>query len=176
MNSQHYIVFQCGAKVYGLASASIKEVGRTRELRLNQVPKTPAYIKGIINLRGEVVPIIDLQEKLESREPTPTALGASTAQGASTAIGVSTAIGASTAQGASTALEGSPVLRPRLIIVRLNNACYGLLADQILGHRTPASDEILPPTAEMNELTPYIEAIVREPELTYFVLDLNRLF
>lgn len=164
MNSQHYIVFQCGAKVYGLASASIKEVGRTRELRLNQVPKTPAYIKGIINLRGEVVPIIDLQEKLESREPTPTALGASTDQGASTAIG------------ASTALEGSPVLRPRLIIVRLNNACYGLLADQILGHRTPASDEILPPTAEMNELTPYIEAIVREPELTYFVLDLNRLF
>lgn len=158
MNSQHYIVFQCGAKVYGLASASIKEVGRTRELRLNQVPKTPAYIKGIINLRGEVVPIIDLQEKLESREPTPTALGASTAQGA------------------SAALEGFPVLRPRLIIVRLNNACYGLLADQILGHRTPASDEILPPTAEMNELTPYIEAIVREPELTYFVLDLNRLF
>lgn len=152
MNSQHYIVFQCGAKVYGLASASIKEVGRTRELRLNQVPKTPAYIKGIINLRGEVVPIIDLQEKLESREPTSTAIGA------------------------STALEGSPVLRPRLIIVRLNSACYGLLADQILGHRTPASDEILPPTAEMNELTPYIEAIVREPELTYFVLDLNRLF
>lgn len=151
MNRRHCIVFQIGTKVYGLASANIKEVGRTRELRLNRVPKTPAYIKGIINLRGEVVPVIDLQAKLEGRE-------------------------AAADLKSSTDFRSFYDLRSRLIIVRHNSACYGLLADQILGHRTPEADAFLPPTAEMNELTPYIEAIVREPDLTYFLLDLNQLF
>lgn len=145
MNNTHYIVFQIGTKAYGLASAGIREVGRTKELRLNKVPKTPDYIRGIINLRGDVVPIIHLQRRLAG-------------------------------DGLEKELTDEPALPPRLIIVQHQAAYYGLLADKIHGHRCPENGHIFPPTEEMAQLTPYIEAIVREPEQTYFVLDLNQLF
>ncbi len=48
----------------------VKEVIRVRET--TWLPKAPSFVKGIINLRGDVIPIVDLRDKfgLEPREAT----------------------------------------------------------------------------------------------------------
>lgn len=63
MSLEHFIVFEMGDEAYAIESKRIKEVSRTKELKINTVPKTPNYIRGIINLRGDVVPIIHLNER-----------------------------------------------------------------------------------------------------------------
>jgi purine-binding chemotaxis protein CheW len=62
------IGFAVGAEEYGLELLRVKEVIRMRQI--TWLPKAPSCIKGIINLRGDVIPIIDLRERfgLAARE------------------------------------------------------------------------------------------------------------
>jgi purine-binding chemotaxis protein CheW len=55
------ISFLIGDEVYGLDILRVKEVIRIREI--TRLPKAPSFVKGIINLRGDVIPIIDLRDK-----------------------------------------------------------------------------------------------------------------
>jgi purine-binding chemotaxis protein CheW len=56
-----YLTFALGNEEYGL------EILKTREIieymDITAVPQMPSYIKGVINLRGQVIPVIDLREK-----------------------------------------------------------------------------------------------------------------
>src|SRR5271157_6569342 len=67
---RQFISFSVGEEEYGLELLRVKEVIRVREI--TWLPKAPSFVKGIINLRGDVIPIIDLRDKfgLESREHT----------------------------------------------------------------------------------------------------------
>jgi len=64
------ISFEVGDEEYGLDILAVKEVIRIREI--TRLPKAPGFVKGIINLRGDVIPIIDLRDRfgLEHREYT----------------------------------------------------------------------------------------------------------
>jgi purine-binding chemotaxis protein CheW len=64
------ISFMVGEEEYGLDILRVKEVIRIREI--TRLPQAPSFVKGIINLRGDVIPIIDLRDKfgLEHREYT----------------------------------------------------------------------------------------------------------
>ena len=64
------ISFEVGDEEYGLDILRVKEVIRIREI--SRLPKAPSFVKGIINLRGDVIPIIDLRDKfgLEHKEYT----------------------------------------------------------------------------------------------------------
>jgi purine-binding chemotaxis protein CheW len=53
-----YLTFFLGNQVYGFPVEIVKEV--IEYSRTFIIPKTPDYIKGVINLRGEVLPVIDL--------------------------------------------------------------------------------------------------------------------
>ncbi|MDT8442038.1 MAG: chemotaxis protein CheW [Desulfuromonadales bacterium] len=57
-----YVTFQLGDELFGV------EVGRTREILslipVTSVPQTPDYMLGVINLRGQVVPVVDMRCKL----------------------------------------------------------------------------------------------------------------
>ncbi len=66
------ISFEVGEEEYGLDILRVKEVIRIREI--TRLPRAPSFVKGIINLRGDVIPIIDLRDKfgLEHREYTST--------------------------------------------------------------------------------------------------------
>ncbi|MDH3998432.1 MAG: chemotaxis protein CheW [Desulfuromonadales bacterium] len=61
-SSQQYVTFSLGRELYGV------EVTRTREILsltpVTKVPQTPDYLLGVINLRGQVVPVVDLRLKL----------------------------------------------------------------------------------------------------------------
>ena len=67
---RQFISFSVGEEEYGLELLRVKEVIRVHEI--TWLPKAPSFVKGIINLRGDVVPILDLRDKfgLESHEDT----------------------------------------------------------------------------------------------------------
>jgi len=58
---EQYLTFMLGGKTYGLEILDIKEIIEYGEV--TDVPMTPAFILGVINLRGAVVPVIDLGER-----------------------------------------------------------------------------------------------------------------
>ena len=64
------ISFAIGDEDYGVDIQTVKEVIRHREI--TRLPKAPAFVKGVINLRGDVIPIMDLRERfnMEQQEYT----------------------------------------------------------------------------------------------------------
>lgn len=56
-----YLTFTLGKESYGLPVLGVREI--IRLCPITPVPKMPAYIKGVINLRGKVIPILDLRAK-----------------------------------------------------------------------------------------------------------------
>ena len=60
-NRLQLIVFKQGNEEYGLAIDQIKEVVLTP--KITKMPQTPSYIKGVTNIRGNIIAIIDLEEK-----------------------------------------------------------------------------------------------------------------
>jgi purine-binding chemotaxis protein CheW len=59
------IVFRLGDEEYGLRIEQVKEVTITPEVA--RMPKTPPFIKGIANLRGDIIAIVDLEERFGLR-------------------------------------------------------------------------------------------------------------
>lgn len=55
------IVFQLGDKEYALPVSQVH--GIEKNMHITRVPRTLKYVKGVINLRGVVTPIIDLRER-----------------------------------------------------------------------------------------------------------------
>ena len=62
INSLQYVTFSLDEELFGV------EVSRTREILsltpITRVPQTPDYLLGVINLRGQVVPVVDMRLKL----------------------------------------------------------------------------------------------------------------
>lgn len=63
MQEKQYVVFDMNHEEYGIDIMRIHEINRLKEIHITQVPKVPDFIEGIINLRGEVVPIVNLRKK-----------------------------------------------------------------------------------------------------------------
>lgn len=63
-----YLTFNLGEEEYGLQILRVREIIGLMEI--TPVPKTPAFVLGVINLRGKVIPVVDLRLKfdLPSRE------------------------------------------------------------------------------------------------------------
>ena len=59
------IVFRLGDEEYGIRIEQVKEVTVTPEV--TKMPKTPPFVKGIANLRGDIIAIIDLEERFQLR-------------------------------------------------------------------------------------------------------------
>jgi purine-binding chemotaxis protein CheW len=60
-NSIQLIVFRLGAEYYGIRIEQIREVTITPEI--TRMPKTPSFIKGIANIRGDIIAIMDLEHR-----------------------------------------------------------------------------------------------------------------
>jgi purine-binding chemotaxis protein CheW len=62
MNRETHIVgFNVGRETYGIPIASLHEIVRVPEI--TAVPDAPAYLEGVINLRGKIVSVIDLRKR-----------------------------------------------------------------------------------------------------------------
>lgn len=69
-NKQRYLTFFLSDEEYGISIENIREI--IEVLHITSVPYSPDYLKGVINLRGKVVPIIDLKLKFGLPECVPT--------------------------------------------------------------------------------------------------------
>jgi purine-binding chemotaxis protein CheW len=63
-----YLAFALSKERYGLEILKVQEI--IKVAHITSVPKCPSYIKGVINLRGKIIPVIDLRMKF-GIEPIP---------------------------------------------------------------------------------------------------------
>ena len=56
-----YLTFALAQEEYGLEILKVREI--IGYMEITAVPQTPEYVKGVINLRGQVIPVIDLRGK-----------------------------------------------------------------------------------------------------------------
>jgi purine-binding chemotaxis protein CheW len=65
-----YLTFQLMTEQYGVPIASVREINRVGEI--TPVPKTPDFVKGVMNLRGKIIPVINLRVRfsMSSQEYT----------------------------------------------------------------------------------------------------------
>jgi purine-binding chemotaxis protein CheW len=66
LNEGQHLTFALGDQDYGIEILKVQEIKGYSAI--TPIPNTPSHIKGVINLRGTVVPVIDLRAKL-SMEP-----------------------------------------------------------------------------------------------------------
>ena len=56
------VTFQLGAELYGVNIMDVKEIVKTQSVR--PIPHAPHYVEGIFNLRGEIIPVLNLHKRL----------------------------------------------------------------------------------------------------------------
>lgn len=61
MEERQIAVFTLGKEEYGVAITAVKEIIKTPAS--TRLPNVPDFIEGIINLRGEIIPVIDLRKR-----------------------------------------------------------------------------------------------------------------
>lgn len=65
-----YLTFSLAEEEYGIGILKIKEI--IGMMPITSVPRTPDYVRGVINLRGKVIPVIDLRLRFSMAEKTYT--------------------------------------------------------------------------------------------------------
>ena len=58
--------FQLGDEEYGIDILKVQEINRVTEI--TKIPQSPEFVEGVINLRGNVIPIIDLRKRFHMPE------------------------------------------------------------------------------------------------------------
>ncbi len=58
--------FQLGNEEYGIDILKVQEINRIAEI--TRIPQSPDFVEGVINLRGNVIPIIDLRKRFNMPE------------------------------------------------------------------------------------------------------------
>ena len=58
-----YLTFALGDEVFALETGSVREV--IELVPVTRIPKTPPYMRGVINLRGHAVPVVDMRIKFD---------------------------------------------------------------------------------------------------------------
>ncbi len=67
---QQYIVFKLNEQLYGISIKNVQIIEKMKPIM--RVPKVAACIKGVMNLRGEIIPVVSLRDqfKLEAKDYT----------------------------------------------------------------------------------------------------------
>lgn len=60
-NTRQYLTFQLGEEIFAIDVVNVREILEFNSV--TKVPQTPDYMRGVINLRGSVVPVLDMRLK-----------------------------------------------------------------------------------------------------------------
>ena len=66
-----YLTFKLGEEVFGLEILKVQEI--IGMMKVTEVPRTPEFIRGVLNLRGKIIPVIDLRLKFGMKPHEDTA-------------------------------------------------------------------------------------------------------
>ena len=61
------VTFQLGEELYGVNIMDVKEIVKIQNVR--PIPHAPHYVEGIFNLRGEIIPVINLHKRFRLEKP-----------------------------------------------------------------------------------------------------------
>lgn len=125
------VIFSLGKEEYGMPIEVVREITRLAEVR--PIPEAPAYVQGLINLRGKALPVIDLHTRFGVPAPAREELDKP---------------GERTSEGNSLAL-----------IAEVAGALVGFAVDKVL--EVSILDNILPPPPLVT--APFIAGIVNLP-------------
>lgn len=64
--AEQFVIFQLGSEHFGLPIGSVSEVVAKPD-KLTKLPKAPSFVDGVMNLRGQVVPVIDQRRRFETK-------------------------------------------------------------------------------------------------------------
>jgi len=68
--TRQYLTFKLDDEVFAVDVAKVREILELTSI--TKVPQTPQFMRGVINLRGSVVPVVDLRLKFGMSETAPT--------------------------------------------------------------------------------------------------------
>ncbi|HKP98471.1 MAG TPA: chemotaxis protein CheW [Fibrobacteria bacterium] len=70
MSAGKYLTFKLGPESYGIGILKVQEI--IGMMTVTRMPRTPTYVRGVVNLRGKVIPVLDLRLKfgMETRQDT----------------------------------------------------------------------------------------------------------
>jgi purine-binding chemotaxis protein CheW len=60
-DERQLVVFHLGAELYGVDISRVHEIIRMQSV--TRVPRSPEFVEGVINLRGKVIPVVDLRRR-----------------------------------------------------------------------------------------------------------------
>lgn len=60
--SKQLVIFKLGDEEFGVDILQVREIEKLDQ-QITRVPKSPTFVEGVINLRGEIVPIVDLRKR-----------------------------------------------------------------------------------------------------------------
>ncbi len=72
MSAGQYLVFVVGGSEYAVPIVRVREILQYGGVQVTRVPGVPPCFRGVMNLRGTVVPVVDLSVKLGLPESAPT--------------------------------------------------------------------------------------------------------
>ncbi len=64
-NHLQLVTFQLGEEYYGIDIMQVNEIQKVQDIR--NIPNAPAYVEGIFNLRGQIIPVINLHKRFHLR-------------------------------------------------------------------------------------------------------------
>jgi purine-binding chemotaxis protein CheW len=70
MSEEQFVIFRLADQEYGLPIAAVDEIARPPE-QIARLPKAPAFVDGVMNLRGVVMPIVDLRRRFDIASTGP---------------------------------------------------------------------------------------------------------
>ena len=103
--AEQVVIFALGKEEYGMPIEVVREITRLGEVR--SIPQAPAYVQGLINLRGQAIPLIDLHIR----------------------FGIST-------EGYTDSEGGSEDINTFALITEVNRKLVGFAVDKVLEVRT----------------------------------------
>lgn len=66
VKQKQLVTFQLGQELYGIDIMSVDGIVRVEDVR--PIPNAPVYVEGIFNLRGEIIPIINLHKRFQIKK------------------------------------------------------------------------------------------------------------
>ena len=142
---KRYVSFSLAAGRYCVPVDQVLQIVRLENLL--PIPKPPPFVEGVINIRGEIIPVINLGQRLEI---VPSEQG--------------------------DARNPDPRKR-RLIVTRVGSRSYGLGVDEVREILDINETDITPDaTTLFGVRADFVLGIARRDESLYIVLDLARVF
>ncbi len=142
------VTFRLGEELYGVDIMDVKEIVRVQNVR--PIPNAPYYVEGIINLRAEIIPIINLHKRFHIQKQY-------------------------TVEETDDELEEDD---GGFIILNIEDNKIGIIIDHVARVIPVDRTDIKPPPQMFSGIgTEYIEGVVRQQDDSYLIiLDIRKIF